>query len=226
VEDKPDRSPVTQADRDANDAILAVLAEAFPDQDVLSEESGTHGPGTCDCRWIVDPLDGTRDFIRGDVSWGPMVAFEYQGTLLAAGMSMPVTGQTWWATKGGGCYLGDERVRVSTTTRWEDARLTIGYLRGLLAEPYGVAVLELLQSADQVRCPGNLAGCARVLDGTADAWLEAGVHEWDLAAPRLLLEEAGGKFTDFLGRPSHTMGMALGTNRVLHAQALAVLRAR
>lgn len=221
---KADATPVTQADRESDAAILGVLRDAFEDHDILSEESGTLGPGVCDCRWIVDPLDGTRGFLRGDATWGPLVALEHRGRLVAAAMSMPALGVTWWAGRGTGCYKDGERVRVSSVAQWREARLVVGEMGRLLGEPHGTAVLELIQSAPSTRCPGDLAGCALLLDGRAEIWLEAGVREWDLAAPHLLIEEAGGRFSDFLGRPSHATGMAVGSNRVLHETVLGVLR--
>lgn len=223
-ETKSDRSPVTAADRASDAAILAVLRDAFPEHDVLSEESGVDGPGGCDCRWIVDPLDGTRGFLRGDEEWGPLVALELQGELMVAAAHLPARGTTYWARRGGGTFRDGERMRVSSVERWNEATLDIGFLRALLAEPWGPGVLELMRSADRVRCPGDLAGSLAVVEGRADAWIEAGVREWDLAAPRLLIEEAGGRFTDLLGRPSHAMGHAVGSNGVLHPDVLAGIR--
>ena len=224
TEIKADGSSVSQADREADAAILGVLRAAFPDHDVLSEESGALGPGGCDCRWIVDPLDGTRGFLRGDATWGPLIALEHQGQLVAAAMSMPALGETWWAGRGLGCFKDGQRVHVSAVSDLRGARLVVGELGRLLAAPHGSGVLDLIERVPSTRCPGDLAGCAYLLDGRAEVWLEAGVREWDLAAPRLLIEEAGGRFTDFLGRPSHALGMALAGNRPLHETALGVLR--
>ena len=224
AEVKADTSPVSQADRESDAAILGVLRAAFPDHDVLSEESGARGPGFCDCRWIIDPLDGTRGFLRGDPTWGPLVALEYQGRLVAAAMSMPALGETWCAGRGRGCFKDGERVRVSRIADWGEARIVVGEMDRLLIGPHGAAVLALIESAPSTRCPGDLASCAVLLDGRAEVWLEAGVREWDLAAPHLLVEEAGGRFTDFLGRPSHATGQAVGSNRVLHEKVLSALR--
>lgn len=223
-ETKPDHSPVTAADKASDAAILAVIREAFPDHDVLSEESGVDGKGACDCRWIVDPLDGTRGFLRGDEEWGPLVALEFQGELVVAAAHLPVRDTTFWARRGAGTFRDGERMRVSSVGRMREATLVFGYLGGLLREPWGPGTLELFKSADRVRCPGDLAGPLAVVEGRADAWIEAGVREWDLAAPRLLVEEAGGRFTDLLGRPSHAMGHAAASNGLLHGDVLAAIR--
>ncbi|MHC5011031.1 MAG: inositol monophosphatase family protein [Planctomycetota bacterium] len=222
--EKSDGSPVSKADRESEAAILEVVRGAFPDHDVLSEESGAIGSGLSDWRWICDPLDGTLGFLRGDRTWGPLLALEHRGLIVAGAMHMPVQGDTWWARRGGGCFRNHERIHVSDVDDFERATLAVGFIRGLLAEPHGENALELICQAKRVRCPGDLAGCAMVLEGRADVWLEAGVHEWDLAAGRILVEEAGGRFSDFNGAASHCMGTAIGSNRRLHDHVLRVLR--
>lgn len=221
---KADASPVTAADRASDAAMLAVIREAFPDHDVLSEESGVDGPGGCDCRWVLDPLDGTRNFLRGDEAWGPLAALEFQGELVVAAAHLPVRGLTYWARRGLGTFRDGERVHVSTVDRWSESTLMVGFLQALLEDPWGPGVLELVRSADRVRCTGDLTNVLAVVEGRADAWIEAGVREWDLAAPRLLIEEAGGRFSDLVGRSSHALGNAVGTNGRLHGDVLAAIR--
>jgi histidinol-phosphatase len=221
---KEDDSPVTEADRASDAAMLSVIRGAFADHDILSEESGVQGPGGCDCRWVVDPLDGTRGFLRGDEAWGPLVALEYQGRPIVAAMSLPVHGVTYWAARGRGTFRDGERMRVSAVDRWQDATLVVGFLQALLRDPWGPGVLQLIRSADRVRCPGDLTGPIAVIEGRADAWIEAGVREWDLAAPRLLVEEAGGRFSDLVGGATHTLGNAVGSNGLLHGDVLAGIR--
>lgn len=224
VEEKPDRTPVTAADREAEAAILAVIRDAFPAHDILTEESGAHGVGA-DSRWIVDPLDGTRGFSRGGPFWGPLVALEHRGEIVAGAMALPALGESYWAARGLGCYRDGERLRVSGVAVWAEATVSLGELRALLEPPHGAGVSALIRTAASARCYGDLAGCALVLNGRAEAWLEAGVKVWDLAPLKVLVEEAGGRFTDFAGRPTVESGAAVASNGLVHEHVLAALDA-
>jgi histidinol-phosphatase len=224
VELKPDRSPVTAADRDAEAAILAAIRRDFPDHAVLAEETGAHA-GSAASRWIVDPLDGTRGFARGGSFWGPLVALEHEGEIVAGAMALPALGELYWAARGRGAWtkLGagtPTRLEVSGVPAWEDATLSLGemhyVLRGELRDP----VLALAISCAQTRCYGDLAGCAMVLTGRAEAWVEAGVKIWDLGPLKVLVEEAGGRFTDLAGRPTHTSGECVASNGKVHDRVL------
>ncbi len=223
VERKPDRTPVTAADRDAEAAILTVIREAFPGHDILAEESGAHGGGG-HSRWIVDPLDGTRGFTRGGPFWGPLVALEHRGEVVVGAMALPVLGETYWAARGLGAWRDGTRLAVSGIDDWQEAVLSLGELGSLLGPPHGAAVTALVRTAASARCYGDLAGCALVLSGRADVWLEAGVKVWDLAPLKVLVEEAGGRFTDFGGRPTVDGGTAVASNGRLHEHVLAALR--
>jgi histidinol-phosphatase len=225
VETKPDRSPVTAADRDAEAAILATIREQFPDHAILAEETGAH-EGSAASRWIVDPLDGTRGFTRGGAFWGPLVALEHEGEIVAGAMALPASGEVYCAARGAGAWLkaGDaapKKLRVSGVAAWEDATLSMGelhlLLRGELAEP----AVALATSAAQARCYGDLAGCAMVLTGRAEAWIEAGVKIWDLAPLKILVEEAGGRFTDLSGAPTHASGECIASNGAVHERVRA-----
>ncbi len=227
VEVKPDRTPVTVADREAEAAALAVIRGSFPGHAVLGEETGAH-PGDAEARWIVDPIDGTRGFTRGGSFWGPLVALEHRGTVVAGAMALPVLGETYWAARGLGCWLrtrGAEprRLAVSGVSEWSEATLSLGELRFLLAPPLAPAVSELTRTAASARCYGDLAGCALVLRGQAEAWIEAGVQVWDLAALQVLVEEAGGRFSDLEGRSSIAAGNCLASNGLLHDRLLDAL---
>jgi histidinol-phosphatase len=225
VELKRDRSPVTQADRAAEGAILRVIRNAFPHHSILSEESGAHD-GTDEWRWIVDPLDGTRGFLRGGPYWGPLVALEHRGEVVVGAMALPVAKQLYWSGKGFGAYRNGERLKLSSTEDWGAATLSIGVLSRLLASPWRDGVGELIRSAYDVRCYGDVGGVAMLLNGKADAWLEGGVKVWDLSAVKILVEEAGGAFTDLSGVPTAESGYALASNTALHARALALIAER
>lgn len=221
---KADRSPVTEADLEAEAAILGVVRAAFPDDAVLAEESGEQ-VGSTGRRWLVDPLDGTRGFARGGTFWGPLVAVEREGRVLAGAMALPALGETYWAGRGMGAFRDGHALWVSDTGDWSHAVVSLGELPHLLDGPRGGAVAALIRSAGQTRCYGDLAGCAQLLSGRADAWLEAGVKPWDLGPLHVLVEEAGGRFTDFGGGAGVGSGEALAAGPALHAHALSVLTA-
>ncbi len=228
VEIKPDRSPVTAADREAEAAILAVLRERFPDHAVLGEETGAHAGAQGGARWIVDPVDGTRGFTRGGTFWGPLVALEVDGQVVAGAMGMPALGETYWAARGLGAWRAvgsgaPERLRVSGIAAWEEATLSLGEQKFLLAPPLRAQVNELTVTAAQARGYGDLAGCAMVLTGRAEAFLEAGVQVWDIAPLKILIEEAGGRFTDLAGQPTHLNGACLASKGLVHEHVLVAL---
>jgi histidinol-phosphatase len=227
VERKPDRSPVTQADRDSEAAILAVVRGAFPDHGFLGEETGAHA-GSAETRWIADPLDGTKGFTRGRDFWGSLVALEHRGRIVAGAMALPALGETYWAARGLGAWLraGDAapvRLRVSEIADWADATLSFGEPHVLFRPPMLERLAGLALSAQAARCYGDLAGCALVLQGKAEAWVEAGVQIWDLAPLQILVEEGGGTFTDLEGRPTHASGSCVASNGRVHAHVLRAL---
>jgi histidinol-phosphatase len=229
VEVKPDRTPVTQADRDSEAAILATVRAAFPEHGFLGEETGDHG-GAGGLRWICDPLDGTKGFTRGRGFWGPLVALEQDGRVVAGAMAFPALGETYWAARGLGAWLraGDGapvRLQVSGVAGWADATFSLGEPHALLRPPLLAPVTRLVTSSAIARCYGDLAGCALVLKGQAEAWVEAGVKIWDIAPLQILVEEAGGRFTDLEGRPTHTSGACVASNGRVHDHVLAALAA-
>lgn len=228
VETKSDRSPVTQADREAEAAIFGIIRTNFPHHALLGEETGAHA-GDAETRWIVDPIDGTRGFTRGGYFWGPLVALEHRGVIVAGAMAMPVLGEVYWAARGKGAYrqIGEEaptRLLVSGMDDFAEATLFLGEPRALFSPPFGERITKLTLSCAQTRCYGDLAGCAMVLTGRADVWVEAGVQSWDLGPYPVLVEEAGGRFTDFDGKVTVHSGNCVVANAKLHAHVLEMLR--
>jgi histidinol-phosphatase len=229
VEVKPDRTPVTAADRDAETAIVAVIRAAYPGHAILGEESGAHG-GDAANRWIVDPIDGTRGFTRGGSFWGPLVALEHEGDVVVGAMAMPALGETLWAARGRGAWMEREgadpaRLEISGISDWAEASLSFGEFRGVFSPEREQAILELARTAAQARCYGDLAGAAMVLTGRAEAWIEDGVKIWDIAPLKVLAEEAGGRFTDLAGRSTVSSGNCLLSNGLVHEYVLRVLSA-
>jgi histidinol-phosphatase len=220
VERKADQTPVTVADRESEGAILEVLREDFPGDSILTEESGALGSGS-ESRWIVDPLDGTKGFSRGGSFWGPLVALEHQGEIVAGALALPALGETYWAARGQGAFRDGKAVRVSAVASWGEATLSLGEIRGLIDR--APAAIELAKTAFSTRCYGDLAGCVQLLNGQAEAWIEAGVKVWDLAPLKILVEEAGGRFTDFAGTPTIGAGEVVASNGPLHEHVLHAL---
>lgn len=225
VETKADRSPVTQADKEGEAIIARTLAAAFPDHGFLGEETGAQDRGAR-YTWIVDPIDGTRGFTRGGRFWGPLIALAEGEEVLVGVLYLPALGDLYTATKGGGAKKNGQPVRVSGVARWEDATLSLGEMQHLLRPPLGAAITELATTAASSRCYGDLAGAAMVIDGRAEAFVETGVKIWDLAPIRLLVEEAGGAFTDLSGAKKISSGSAIATNGKLQAHVLDTIRGR
>jgi histidinol-phosphatase len=219
VETKVDRTPVTAADRESEAAILDVIRAAFPDHAILAEETGAHA-GSARTRWIVDPLDGTRGFARGGTFWGPLVALEHAGEVVVGAAGLPALGRSYWAARGLGAWRDGTRLALSRIARWDEATLSCGELRRMLAGPEAPGVTELVTTSASTRSFGDPAAPALLLDGQAEAWIEGGVKVWDLAPFAVLIEEAGGRFTCWRGTRSIETGNAVGTNCLVHEHVL------
>ncbi len=218
---KPDHTPVTQADREAEQTITAILGRAFPDCGFLGEEFGERGAK--DRRWIIDPIDGTKNFVRGIPIWAVLIALEEQGEVTTGVVLNPVTDELFWARKGEGAFHNGERIRVSDCDRMKDATVLhadLGYLR---RTPHWDGFLRLADAGYRTRGFGDYYGYGLLAQGKAEVYLEVDLKPWDTAPVKILLEEAGGRLTDFSGRPTIYDGCVLATNGRLHAEALRLL---
>lgn len=224
VETKADQSPVTAADKEGEAIIREVVRAAFPEHGFLGEETGV-GASASPYTWVVDPIDGTRGFVRGGKFWGPLVALVSEGRSLVGAMALPALGDVYVAARGLGATKNGERLQVSTVSAWKEATLSLGEMHHLFKRADAAGLTELIRTTASTRGYGDLAGCALLLDGRADAWIEAGVQIWDLAPLQVLVEEAGGTFTDLEGRSSIASGGAVASNGALHAHVLAALQA-
>ena len=220
---KADATPVTQADREAERAIVEILGRAFPDYGVLGEEFGGHGAE--DVRWIVDPIDGTKNFVRGIPLWATLIALEERGEVTVGVVHNPARGDLYWARRGGGAWKNGERVRVSDVSTLDRAFFVHAGLRLLRAAGCWDGFVRLVDATDRQRGFGDYVGYGLLAEGKAEIYMEVDLKPWDLAAPRILVEEAGGRFTDLAGRPTIYSGTALATNGRLHDAVLALLRA-
>jgi histidinol-phosphatase len=209
LETKPDASPVTIADKENERLICEAIQREFPDDGILGEE-GSSKVGSSGRRWIIDPIDGTRDFVRGNQFWCVLVALEEANESLAGVAHFPMLNQTYWATRGSGSYLNNERLQVSTITSIGDSSFSPNGLHLNAARPYLPRVMELMQRSWAVRAYGGALDACRVAAGKAEIWFELQVEVWDLAALKLIIEEAGGVFFAIDGSRRIDKGTAIG----------------
>jgi histidinol-phosphatase len=221
---KADQTPVTQADREAEQAIKGVLGRALPDYGFLGEEFGEEGPK--DRRFIIDPIDGTKNFIRRIPIWAVLIGLEEGGQVTAGVVFNPVSGEMLWARKGDGAWADTERLKVSDLRTLEEATLLHADLHLLRQAGYWDPFVRLVDGCRRTRGFGDYYGYGLVASGKAEVYLETDLKPWDAAPMKILVEEAGGRLTDFSGRPNIYDGSVLATNGRLHDEALALLRGR
>jgi len=226
VSSKPDATLVTQADTEVETLLRERIAAAFPHHGVVGEEYADEA-GDGETRWIIDPIDGTHNLVRGIPVFATLLAVERAGELLAAAVSAPALQRRWCASLGEGASVRDlmsERaIQVSTVKKLADAQVVWSGLRPLEAAGYGPAVASLGRQAWRDRGFGDFWGYMLVAEGAADAMLEIGPTLWDLAAPALIVREAGGRLTDFKGHDSYAGPQALASNGPLHPALVEIL---
>ena len=239
---KPDRTPVTDADLAVEDAIRATLAEQRPGDAVLGEERGAGagpsktGPSCTESgrtgsnrTWVLDPIDGTKNFLRGVPAWGTLVALVTDGHPVVGVVSMPALGRRWWAAEGCGAHTCDpddtERaIAVSAVSTLADAYVSTTHLGSWVQHRTREAYLALVDACWENRAFGDCWQHCLVAEGAIDLAAEPVVNVWDVAAVQVIVEQAGGRFTDLEGNPRHDRGSALSSNGLLHDAALAHLR--
>jgi len=227
---KQDGSPVTDADVDAERAIRAVLARRFPTHAVYGEEFG-HDATRSDYLWLVDPIDGTKSFVRRYEMFSVQVCVWHKGVAQAAVSAAPWFGETAWAARGTGAFLQDadgsvQRLRVSAVAALEAAALSTGNLRTLASGAGWPAFGRLVARVDRIRGYGDFWHYHLLAKGSLDAVLESDLNILDVAALALIVEEAGGRVTTLDGAPlSLSTRDLLASNGVLHAALQAALTA-
>jgi len=220
---KADDSPVTVADRGAERLIRDMVAKHFPADGFLGEEFGDQ-PGTSGFRWVIDPIDGTKSFVRHVPIWATLVGLEYEGETIAGVVYLPVFRQLYRALRGDGAYLDDCRIRVSDVPKLSDAILCYSSLGWFTRAGRLDTFLNLYNQTYRQRGYGDFYGFVLVAQGSCDLMVEHGVSPWDVAATKALVEEAGGRFTDWDGTPTIHRPDVLATNGKLHDQTLELLR--
>jgi histidinol-phosphatase len=229
VSTKPDKTLVTQADTAIERAIRARIAAAHPDHGLVGEEYGVEA-GEATSRWYIDPIDGTHNFVRGVPLFGTLLAVERDGELQAAVLSAPALRERWWARRGGGAWArsaGDDaprRITVSTVAEIGDAQVFYGSGEEIASSGRAPGFRALLGSVWRERGFGDFWGYALLAEGAAEAMVEVGLSSWDAAAPTVLVEEAGGRVSDFTGIRAIDAGTFVASNGVLHEEVLTRLR--
>jgi histidinol-phosphatase len=224
VSEKTDASPVTVADRSIEEAAGALLRRLHPGLGIFGEEYGERGPGD-GARLIIDPIDGTRNFVRHIPVWATLLALEDAGEVVVGVVHNPVTGDLYTARRGGGARLNGAPIRVSDVGDLWEATLLHAGVRLLRQGGVWDGFVRLVDATERQRGFGDYLGYGLVAEGKAEIYLECDLKPWDLAACRLIVEEAGGRFTDFQGRPTIYDGSALVTNGRLHDTVLSFLAA-
>ena len=219
---KADGSPVTLADREAEQAARAWLAERFPADAVLGEEFGAT-PGTSGRRWLLDPIDGTKAFLRGVPLWGSLVAVLEGERVLAGAASFPAVDEHLWAAPGEGCWHDGSRCRVSGVGALAEACVLTTDLSGYPDDARRAGWERLARAAHVSRTWGDCYGYLLVATGRAEAMLDPVMNPWDIACLQPIVTEAGGVFTDWAGRPTALGESAVATNAALAAEVRALL---
>ena len=198
AEAKADESPVTAADRACEKLILDQITREFPADGLLGEEGGRR-PSQNARQWIIDPIDGTRDFVRGIPLWAVLIGLEEHGEIVAGVAHSPRQGLLLWATKGGGAWANASRIHVSNKSDPKDAVLSFNGFNKAGVAPIGSRLISWLKQFWAVRSLGGAVDAMLVAQGLADVWIEPNAEPWDLAPFKILIEEAGGRFASFAG---------------------------
>jgi histidinol-phosphatase len=226
VETKSDQTPVTIADREAEQCIRQVILDAFPDHAFYGEEYGREG-GDSDYLWLVDPIDGTKSFVKGYGMFSTQIALMYRNEIIVGLSHAPVHRETAWAIRGGGAWVNDKRASVSTQAHMAGASISTGNIGSMAASGQWHALGEILSVAGRTRGYGDYYHYHRLAAGQIDAVIESDLNILDIAALSLIVTEAGGVFTDLAGRP---VGLetrsALAANPALHDELFRQLSPR
>jgi len=221
---KDDGSPVTKADKEVEQLIREAIAKRFPEDNILGEEAGvttgvvsTAGENQVkrQRKWIIDPIDGTYNYARGIPIWSTLIALEVQSQVVLGVVAAPAMGELFYAALGGGAFKNDKQIRVSETDKLEHALFNFGGPNRIEAAGLWPNLQDVVRRTERQRGFGDFLGFSLVFEGKAEAMLEVGVKPWDLAPMKIIVEEAGGCFSDLSGGDSIYTGSCLVTNRHL-----------
>jgi histidinol-phosphatase len=223
VKAKPDLSPVTDADLATEESLRNVLKRARPRDAMLGEEFGRTGVGQrC---WVIDPIDGTKNFVRGVPVWATLIALMADGEVTVGVVSAPALARRWWGARDGGAWTGRSLTKatacqVSAISRLQDASMSFSDLDGWEQAGQLDRFVGLTRSVWRTRAYGDFWSHVLVAEGAVDVSAEPEVTLWDLAALQIIVQEAGGIFTDLAGRAAPDGGSVVCTNGLLHDEVL------
>jgi len=209
AETKPDNSPVTQADRECERMIARMLADTFPEDGILGEE-GARAESRNGRRWIIDPIDGTRDYVRGNPLWANLIALEADDDVVVGVVNLPVLGKLYAASRGGGAFRDGARIQASTKTSVDESVLCVNGYDKVAKTPYRDRLLNWMERFWAVRGMGGAADAMMVASGQAEIWLEPSASPWDFAPLKVILEEAGARYLNIDGGSTIYAGNAIG----------------
>jgi histidinol phosphatase-like enzyme (inositol monophosphatase family) len=222
AETKPDQSPVTIADREAERIARELIEARFPRDGIVGEEAGERRPNA-KRRWIVDPIDGTRSYVCGVPFYGVLIALEEEEDALIGVVHFPALSETVFAARGEGCWWNGRRSLVSGTTKLDHATIVTTDAESFEAHGRAAGWNRLRSRARQCRTWGDAYGYALVATGRAEAMIDPIVSIWDVAPMAPIIEEAGGVLTDWNGKPGHRGANAIATNAALSREIREVL---
>jgi histidinol-phosphatase len=219
VREKVDKTPVTEADLAVEAMIRERIHDRFPGDGITGEEGGVEGASPR--RWIVDPIDGTRNFADGIQIWGTLIALEVEGEIVVGVADAPALGERYAAARAGGATMNGDPIHVSRADRIGRSFVVYAEMSDWLASPYASAVTELIAEARRERGFGDFWGHMLVARGSADVMLEPELATWDFAALKVIVQEAGGRMTTCEGGPVEHGASVLTSNGHLHDEVVA-----
>ncbi|HJL20155.1 MAG TPA: inositol monophosphatase family protein [Sandaracinaceae bacterium LLY-WYZ-13_1] len=222
---KPDRSPVTEADEAVEERLLKYLRKRYPDAGFLGEETGRSGPSEAGLRWVVDPIDGTRAFIRGIPTWSILVGLERDGVPVLGVAYMPAAEDLFVGIAGEGARANGRPVHVSQVEHLADATITHGALSQFTDLQLGHLLPRLGQQTYTQRGFADFDGYRQLVLGRVDAMIDPGVAPWDICAAAVIVREAGGRLTSLAGEDTIHGGGAVASNAAIHDALVALLAA-
>jgi histidinol-phosphatase len=219
ISTKPDKSLVTEVDQAIEHMVRARLRTGFPGCGIVGEEEGTEASGARLC-WYVDPIDGTHNFVRGVPVFATLLAVSFEGEMQLGMVSAPALRERWSAWRGGGAWRGSERISVSGVATIAESQLLYGGRTEDIRSGLMPGLDATLAEAWRERGFGDFWGYMLVAEGAAEAMFETGAHPWDLAAPLVIIEEAGGRFTTVTGERTIEGASSVASNGAIHAELL------
>ena len=222
IEIKPDQTPVTVADKNAESLIREMVSKYFPGDGFLGEEFGDE-PSTTGYRWIIDPIDGTKNFVRRVPFWGTLIGLEYKGEMIAGAVAMPTLGEMFHALRGNGAYRDNERIHVSNISELNQAHVCFSSLKWFEQAGRSDSFLKLISTTSRERGFGDVYGFLLVAQGSFEMMIDHGVHPWDVAALLPIVLEAGGQMTNWQGETTIHSPDVLASNGLVHQKTLEFL---